>query len=88
MTRDVTERPEAVESGYVELVGTDRKRIVQAAERILNQAKTDGRAKLHAPNPYGDGHAGKRILEITATAARCGQLSRAARDLNVSASVA
>ncbi|MGP9820449.1 non-hydrolyzing UDP-N-acetylglucosamine 2-epimerase [Salinarimonas sp. NSM] len=60
--RDVTERPEAVEAGTVELVGTDRNRIVAASERLLTDAQAYARmARAH--NPYGDGRAAERIVE-------------------------
>lgn len=60
--RDTTERPEAVEAGTVRLVGTDFERIVGEAERLLD-SPTDYEMMAHAHNPYGDGHAGKRIAE-------------------------
>lgn len=60
--RDVTERPEAVEAGTVQLVGTDANVIVQAVERLLDdQAAYDGFARRI--NPYGDGLACKRIVD-------------------------
>jgi UDP-N-acetylglucosamine 2-epimerase (non-hydrolysing) len=61
--RDTTERPEAVLSGTVRLVGTDRQRIVaEATELLCNQNAYDRMAQAH--NPYGDGKAAKRIAEI------------------------
>jgi UDP-N-acetylglucosamine 2-epimerase (non-hydrolysing) len=62
VTRDVTERPEAVAAGKVVLVGTDADRIVQGVEAaILDQTV---RARMRAgANPYGDGRASERILE-------------------------
>ncbi|MEY4474703.1 MAG: hypothetical protein RL248_470 [Pseudomonadota bacterium] len=60
--RDTTERPEAVDSGTVLLVGTDTDKIVNAVTSLL----TDESAYYHmtrAHNPYGDGHACQRILE-------------------------
>lgn len=61
--RETTERPEAVQSGTVSLVGTDRQRIVaEATELLCNQNAYDRMA--HAHNPYGDGLAAKRIAEI------------------------
>ncbi len=59
--REVTERPEGVEAGVAELVGTDRSRILQAAERAL----AEGEARSVA-NPYGDGRASERIADIVA----------------------
>lgn len=60
--RNVTERPEAVEAGTVLLVGTDREKIVAGVERVLLDS-TVYSAMSHAHNPYGDGHAVKRIIE-------------------------
>lgn len=62
VTRDTTERPEAVEAGTVELVGTDTDRIVARAERLLDdQGAYDAMSFAH--NPYGDGAAAARIIE-------------------------
>ncbi len=59
--REVTERPEAVEAGTVELVGTDIDRIIDAAARLLDD--TEHYAKVQRKhNPYGDGRAAERIL--------------------------
>ena len=61
--RDVTERPEAVEAGTAKLVGTDVKKIVRETQRLL----TDQEYYLEmsrAHNPYGDGKASDRIVEI------------------------
>ena len=60
--RDTTERPEAVAAGTVELVGTDRKRIVECAVRLLDQPDAYQRM-AGAHNPYGDGQAAQRIIE-------------------------
>ncbi|MGE0666644.1 MAG: non-hydrolyzing UDP-N-acetylglucosamine 2-epimerase [Sphingomonadales bacterium] len=61
VTRDTTERPEAVEAGTVVMTGTDRGRIVAEAARLLDDAgHYDRMARAH--NPYGDGHAARRIL--------------------------
>ncbi len=58
--REVTERPEAVEAGTVRVVGTDRARIVEWTQRLLDDsAEYDKMAR--AVNPYGDGLAAKRI---------------------------
>jgi UDP-N-acetylglucosamine 2-epimerase (non-hydrolysing) len=59
--RDVTERPEGLAAGTLELVGTDRARIVAAARRLLTDQAAYGRM-ARASNPYGDGHAGSRIV--------------------------
>ncbi|MBB3763505.1 non-hydrolyzing UDP-N-acetylglucosamine 2-epimerase [Sphingomicrobium lutaoense] len=60
--RDNTERPEAVEAGTVELVGTDASTIVAATTRLLDD-QTAYRAMSRAHNPYGDGKASGRILD-------------------------
>ncbi|MFY0610415.1 MAG: UDP-N-acetylglucosamine 2-epimerase (non-hydrolyzing) [Hyphomicrobiaceae bacterium] len=61
--RNVTERPEAVEAGTVRLVGTDREQIVSMVSDVLSHpASYQYMSRAH--NPYGDGHASQRILEI------------------------
>lgn len=63
--REVTERPEAVEAGVAERVGTDGEAILAAADRALAGWRTrrEGTAALH-PSPFGDGRAGERIADI------------------------
>ncbi len=63
VTRDVTERPEAVEAGTVRLVGTDPRRIVDAAEELLGGGEPARRME-RALNPYGDGRACERIVAL------------------------
>jgi len=59
--RDVTERPEAVLAGTVELVGTEVDRIVTAVHRLYDdEAAWRSFAQHH--NPYGDGYASQRIV--------------------------
>jgi UDP-N-acetylglucosamine 2-epimerase (non-hydrolysing) len=58
--REVTERPEGVEAGAAELVGTDHERIVERAAALLAD-RTD---RTRSDNPYGDGRAGERIADI------------------------
>ena len=62
--RDITERPEAVASGAVRMVGMDRDRIVGETVRLLENTAAH-EAMRHGGSPYGDGHASERI------AARC-----------------
>jgi UDP-N-acetylglucosamine 2-epimerase (non-hydrolysing) len=58
--REVTERPEAVSSGYSELVGTSFERIVESVSRHL-----DSPEKFLEPSYiFGDGSASKRIVQI------------------------
>jgi UDP-N-acetylglucosamine 2-epimerase (non-hydrolysing) len=62
VTRQVTERPEAVDAGCVRLVGTDRERIVNEAERLLRDAE-HYKSMAQVRNPYGDGQASGRIVQ-------------------------
>jgi UDP-N-acetylglucosamine 2-epimerase (non-hydrolysing) len=61
--RDTTERPEAVEAGTVRLVGTDTTTIVATVEQLLSRESTY-QTMSHAHNPYGDGHACARIVDV------------------------
>ena len=63
--REVTERPEAVQAGTVRLVGTDTDRIVAEATRLLSDPVAYHEMS-RAINPYGDGRATERIVEILA----------------------
>jgi UDP-N-acetylglucosamine 2-epimerase (non-hydrolysing) len=66
--REKTERPEAVEAGTVKLVGTDEKRIVAEASRLLEDETEYARmTRIH--NPYGDGHACERVAMALAALA-------------------
>jgi UDP-N-acetylglucosamine 2-epimerase (non-hydrolysing) len=61
--RDVTERPEAVNAGTVELVGANTEHIIAGVTRLLqNEAHYAKMSQAH--NPYGDGKAAERILEV------------------------
>ena len=60
--RRETERPEAVEAGTVLLAGTEEEEVyAQGARLLTDQAAYDQMA--HAVNPYGDGHACRRIVD-------------------------
>jgi UDP-N-acetylglucosamine 2-epimerase (non-hydrolysing) len=61
--RDKTERPEALHAGTVTLVGTDVKKIVSHVEQLLTDAELYQRMS-HAQNPYGDGKASARMVQI------------------------
>lgn len=61
--RDTTERPEALESGTVHLVGTDYDKIVSEVTTLLESSEAYQKM-TQAVNPYGDGHACIRIAEI------------------------
>ena len=61
--RNVTERPEGIEAGVVKLVGTNEDKIVAETQRLLDNRETyEKMAK--AANPYGDGKAAQRIVNI------------------------
>ena len=60
------ERPEAVEAGTAKLIGTRRERIVEESLRLLDD-ETHYRSMSRAHNPYGDGKANDRIVEILRT---------------------
>ena len=61
--RSTTERPEAVEYGTVKLVGTDKNRIVEETQKLLDNEE-EYKKMSEAINPYGDGLASKRIADI------------------------
>lgn len=60
--RDTTERPEALEAGTVQLVGTDYDLICNTVTKLLDDREYYARMS-HAVNPYGDGEAARRIVE-------------------------
>jgi UDP-N-acetylglucosamine 2-epimerase (non-hydrolysing) len=60
VTREVTERPEAVESGWAQLAGVDGDRIISA---VLEALQRPSSAVTPGPNPFGDGNAARRIVE-------------------------
>jgi UDP-N-acetylglucosamine 2-epimerase (non-hydrolysing) len=61
--RDKTERPEAVQAGTVTLVGTDAQHIIKETECLLEDQE-EYRRRSFAHNPYGDGHASRRITQV------------------------
>ena len=61
--RDTTERPEAVKAGTVKLVGTELKTLVKETQQLIDDPKLYEKMS-RAHNPYGDGTASKRILDI------------------------
>ena len=63
--RDTTERPEALASGTVHLVGTDYDKIMNEVSTLLDDA-TAYEKMSKAVNPYGDGLACRRITEVLA----------------------
>ena len=63
--RNTTERPEALASGTVHLVGTDYDKIVNEVSTLLDDT-TAYKAMSQAVNPYGDGQACRRIADVLA----------------------
>ena len=63
--RDTTERPEAIVSGTVRLVGTDYDKIVNEVSVLLDDPEVYAKMS-HAVNPYGDGQACRRIADVLA----------------------
>lgn len=61
--REVTERPEGVWAQTVKLVGTDRARIFQEVQELLDNPASY-RVMSQARNPYGDGQAAERIVQV------------------------
>jgi UDP-N-acetylglucosamine 2-epimerase len=61
--RNVTERPEVVTSGFGKLVGTDTNRIVALTCQLMTDEEEYERMTMGS-NPFGDGHASERILDV------------------------
>jgi UDP-N-acetylglucosamine 2-epimerase (non-hydrolysing) len=61
VTRDTTERPEAVSAGTARLVGTDPDRVYCEVDRLLTSPSAYA-AMANAVNPYGDGRAAQRTV--------------------------
>ena len=59
--REVTERPEAMQTGAIRVVGNRHDRIVENASALLRD-RAQHRAMADAENPFGDGHAAKKIV--------------------------
>jgi UDP-N-acetylglucosamine 2-epimerase (non-hydrolysing) len=68
-----TERPETVTAGGNILVGSNKSKIIETAQIIMNDPKTRETMKK-ALNPYGDGKASSRILNVTLTNFENGEL--------------
>ena len=60
--RDTTERPEAVASGTVKLVGTGEDKVYNTAYKLLTDEEAY-REMAESINPYGDGHTSERIVQ-------------------------
>jgi UDP-N-acetylglucosamine 2-epimerase (non-hydrolysing) len=63
VVRESTERPEGVESGALKVVGTDSNALLREARILMNDPEEHGRMAA-ARNPYGDGRAASRILDV------------------------
>jgi len=63
IARERTERQEAIEAGFAELVGFDRKRIVRQARRLLED-RDFYRRRSSGKNPFGDGKSSARIVRV------------------------
>ena len=61
--RDTTERPEGIAAGTLKLVGTNKDRIRREVEKLLND-EVEYKKMSDTANPYGDGNASKRIVDI------------------------
>ncbi len=61
--RDTTERPEAVAAGTVKLVGTDTQAIINNVSQLLDD-EAEYKTMSQAHNPYGDGKACARIIQV------------------------
>lgn len=61
--RDTTERPEGIEAGTLKLAGTKENDIYAMMKELLNNKEIYD-IMAHASNPYGDGYASKRIVDI------------------------
>lgn len=65
--RDTTERPEGIEAGVAQLVGTDSEHIYRETSTLLDDVGAR-RSMIGDVNPYGDGHAAERIADIVEAA--------------------
>jgi UDP-N-acetylglucosamine 2-epimerase (non-hydrolysing) len=64
--RNFTERPESVQMGISKVVGTDTEAIIRETSLLLNSEK-EYKKMIAASNPYGDGKASERIINIIAS---------------------
>ncbi len=63
VTRETTERQEAIQMGLAKLVGTDTQLIVDSVSEIIDQ-EDKYNAMLSDHNPFGDGNASQRIVDF------------------------
>jgi UDP-N-acetylglucosamine 2-epimerase (non-hydrolysing) len=57
--RKTTDRPDAVRGGFSELVGVNKKRIIDAIKKYSENPRYP-----KGPSPYGNGHASQKIFKI------------------------
>jgi UDP-N-acetylglucosamine 2-epimerase (non-hydrolysing) len=65
VAREVTERPEGIETGLLTLAGTEPSAVHAAVTKLLLDRERREIAR-RAPNPYGDGYAGARVAQAVA----------------------
>lgn len=63
VVREETERPEGIKAGTAKLVGTDYNNILKEIDNLIINQK-EYRKMANAVNPYGDGKASERIVDI------------------------
>ena len=63
VTRDSTERPEALAAGATKLIGTNPDRVIQEVRTLLTNRDAYEAMQVDV-NPYGDGRASQRIVEL------------------------
>ncbi len=61
--RDTTERPEGIEAGILKLIGTKQEKIITEVNNLIENELLYNKM-IRAKNPYGDGKAAARILNI------------------------
>ena len=61
--RDTTERPEGIDAGTLKLAGTDEENIYKLTKELLTD-DAEYQRMSKASNPYGDGHASERIVDV------------------------
>lgn len=68
--RNTTERPEGIKAGAVRLVGTEKNKIINETIKLLeNHSLYNKMAK--SSNPYGDGKAAEKIVNILGALFKC-----------------
>ena len=61
--RNISERPEAIKAGTVKLVGTDFNKIIKETQNLIDN-KVFYKKMSQTHNPYGDGRASKRMINL------------------------